>query len=152
MRLCSVTSIQQSNAKLSAYAGKDQWNTTTAYGATIKNALDFTMTVDPGEDAANELWLPVAAGAYAYGNADDTYGSFLLEKNPDFGADPYFFWYRPSVNAAAWDADAEKNMPASSISNSTTGGDRSAGAATGQARGELGLVGAVVALTGLLLI
>lgn len=108
------------------------------------------MTVEPGDDQANELWLPVAAGAYAYGNGGDIYGSFLLEKNPAFGADPYFFWYRPSVNAAAWDSDAEKNMPAS---NSTTSGDRSAGVAKGQARGELALVrvGITVVLAGLLL-
>ncbi|CAL1709711.1 unnamed protein product [Somion occarium] len=49
------------NARLGEYVGFDAWNVKSAAGANIQTALDFAMTISPGDDAAEELYPNVAA-------------------------------------------------------------------------------------------
>ena len=53
--------FSQTNARLGEYIGFDAWSIKTAEGATIQTAVDFTMTIEPGQDTAEELYPNVAA-------------------------------------------------------------------------------------------
>ncbi|KAI0042157.1 chondroitin AC/alginate lyase [Auriscalpium vulgare] len=56
------------NARLASYVGFQAWNTTTNAGGTIHAALDFSLTVSPDNEAAQELYPSIAAVASTYGD------------------------------------------------------------------------------------
>ncbi|KAJ7151336.1 chondroitin AC/alginate lyase [Mycena crocata] len=89
------------NARLLKYAdpNSDPWHTKTKAGATIKDAMDLTMTKDPeasGEGyALEEIFPNLAAIASTYGDADGKYVAYLKAKFPEYAADASFLWDQP---------------------------------------------------------
>ncbi|KAI9507102.1 chondroitin AC/alginate lyase [Russula earlei] len=83
------------NARIASHLGFSAWNLPTASGAIIKTALDFTMTVPPGNELAAELYPNVGAGAAVYGDPSGTYAKFLSTVQPNYPANPWFFYDQP---------------------------------------------------------
>ncbi|KAI0752836.1 chondroitin AC/alginate lyase, partial [Daedaleopsis nitida] len=83
------------NAKIGAYIGYDAWNLTTDEGATIKDALDYAITLPVGTETAAELWPNVVAVGAIYGDADGKYAQFMSENAGDYPADAQFLWNQP---------------------------------------------------------
>jgi hypothetical protein len=108
----------QTNARLADYLGLDSfWNKTTTKGGTIKDALDFAMTVQPGDETASELYPNVAAVAATYGDPDGKYAAFLAKADNTYPAQPYFFWDQPFTDsnlAAATPTATSGSTPTSS--------------------------------------
>jgi hypothetical protein len=71
------------------------WNKTTTKGGTIKAALDFTLTVQPGDELANELYPNIAAVGATYSDPNGTYAAFLANADNTYPAQPYYFWDQP---------------------------------------------------------
>lgn len=92
---CYNLAAMITNARLGAHVGFDAWNLTTATGGTIKAALDFTMTVPPGNETASELYPSVGAGAAVYGDPQGTYAKFLNSSEENYPAEPWFLWNQP---------------------------------------------------------
>ncbi|KAJ6588175.1 alginate lyase-domain-containing protein [Mycena capillaripes] len=108
------------NARLLKYADptSDPWNLTTKAGATIKDALDMVMTVDPNKSdegyAVAEIYPNIAAIASTYGDPDGKYVAFLKKNFPDYASDADFVWDQPlaggsvaNVSASATDGTTE---------------------------------------------
>ena len=116
----------QTSARLGDYLGLPPfWNTTTTQGGTIKAALDFTMTVPPGNDTANELYPNVAAVAAEYGDPNGKYAAFLANADNTYPAQPYFFWDQPfwdSNLAAATPTSGGPSIPTSNTSSTAHSG------------------------------
>ena len=91
----------QTNARLGAHVGFDAWNLTTASGGTIKAALDFTMTVPPGDETASELYPSVGAGASLFGDPQGTYAGFLSNAEANYPSETWFFWDQP-LSDSGW--------------------------------------------------
>ena len=86
----------QTNAKLGAYIGYDVWNLTSNNGTTIKDALDYAITLPAGTETASELWPNVVAVGAVYGDADGAYAKWMLEHAGKFyPADAQFLWNQP---------------------------------------------------------
>ena len=86
----------QTNAKLGAYIGYDVWNLTSNNGTTIKDALDYAITLPAGKEAANELWPNILAVGSIYGYADGKYAEFMLQRaGRAYPADAQFLWNQP---------------------------------------------------------
>jgi len=91
------------NAKLGSYINftPDPWHIPTTQGADIQTACNFAMTINPNTTdeftsaPAAELYQHVAAVASRYGDPEGTYVDFLYGKDPNFPAQPYFFWDQP---------------------------------------------------------
>jgi len=96
-----ATSPLQVNAGLAEYVGFDAWKLTTAAGGSIKAAIDFTMTVLPMDEAADELFPSVGAGAAVYGDPNGTYAAFLSRSQQDYPSEPWFFWDQP-LSDSGW--------------------------------------------------
>lgn len=111
----SHTSNQQTNARLAKYADPTSfpWNFTTTAGSTIQTALDFALTVSPGNETASELYPNVAAVASAYGDPTGKYAAFLKEREVLYPGEPYFLWDQPF---------SDSGLLASNASNSTGSG------------------------------
>jgi hypothetical protein len=104
------------NARLGDYLGLHSfWNKTTTNGGTIKTALDFTMTITPGDEAADELYPEIAAVAAIYGDPDGKYAAFLANADNRYPAEPYFLWDQPlsDSNLAAATPSAAGSYPTS---------------------------------------
>jgi hypothetical protein len=104
------------------------WNKTTQEGSTIKDALDFAMTISPStsqeDDHAAELYPNVAAVASVYGDPDGKYAAFLDQKEPQFVREAFYLWNQPfavreGLSAAAPAASNNTN-PNNNASNSKT--------------------------------
>lgn len=67
-------------AKLADNLSLNMWSAKTSKGATIQDALDYTMTLDPGEEDVTELAPWVAAVAAAYGDPAGKYEKWLRNK------------------------------------------------------------------------
>ncbi|KAF9068076.1 alginate lyase-domain-containing protein [Rhodocollybia butyracea] len=67
-------------AKIGDYLGKNYWTRETKYGGTIEKAINFAMTVDPGNENVSELVPHVTAGMAAYGPSE-AYDKFLSRQN-----------------------------------------------------------------------
>jgi hypothetical protein len=87
------------NAQIGAYLGYDGWNHKTKNGSTIQTAADYTMTVPPGTEAADELWIGVAGVAAAYGDPDGKYAAFLANQSSTYPAQPFYYWDQPLSNS-----------------------------------------------------
>lgn len=65
-------------AKIADYLGMDMWNVQTKYQSTIKNAIDYLITLDPGQEDPRAALPIVAASLVAYGDDENkTYRKFL---------------------------------------------------------------------------
>jgi hypothetical protein len=125
--LIGATSPTQTNARLGAHVGFDAWNLTTATGGTIKAALDFTMTVPPGNETASELYPSVGAGAAVYGDPQGTYAKFLNSSVGNYPAEPWFLWDQP-LSDSGWVRAHAGSAGAETPSASASGVVASAGA------------------------
>ncbi|KAJ7662521.1 chondroitin AC/alginate lyase [Mycena polygramma] len=131
------------NARLFKYTDptSDPWNLTTKSGATIPDALDMVMTVDPnasGEGAfVAEIYPNIAAIAATYGDPDGKYVTFLSKQFPNYASDADFLWDQPLVGGVV-----ETTTP-----NITTGAKSTTGASgTSTHRGIGALLVAICAL------
>lgn len=70
----------------------DFWTKTTRNGATIQQALDFTMAQDPKKEAVSQVFPHVAAVAAAYGDPDKKYANFLQTHNGNYRSDRYWLY------------------------------------------------------------
>jgi len=84
------------------------WNKTTTKGGTIKTALDFTLTVQPGDELASELYPNIAAVGATYGDSDGKYAAFLANADNTYPAQPYYLWDQPF-----WDSNLAAAIPTS---------------------------------------
>ncbi|KAJ6464037.1 chondroitin AC/alginate lyase [Mycena sanguinolenta] len=95
------------NARILKYADptSNPWNLTTKYGATIQDALNMVMTVNPntsGEgDAVAEIYPNIAAVASTYGDPDGKYVAFLQKAFPEYAWDADFLWDQPLAGSSA---------------------------------------------------
>lgn len=86
----------QTNAKIGSYIGYSAWNLTTSNGTTIKDALDYAITLPAGKEVASELWPNVVAVGSIYGDADGKYAEFMVKNaGSDYPADAQFLWNQP---------------------------------------------------------
>ena len=70
----------------------DFWTKKTKNGATIQQALDFTMAQDPKKEAVSQIFPHVAAVAAAYGDPDKRYANFLQAHHPGYKSDRYWLY------------------------------------------------------------
>ena len=82
----------QTAAKIGDYLGMDFWTKKTRNGATIQQALDFTMAHDPKKEAVSQIFPHVAAVAAAYGDPDMKYANFLQAHRPAYKSDRYWLY------------------------------------------------------------
>lgn len=85
------------NAKLGDQLGQNFWTTKSKYGATIQNALDYTMSLDPKEEDVSDIFPHVAAVAAAYGDPSGKYKSFLQSKDSNYKSEPFWFYDQTSA-------------------------------------------------------
>ncbi|KAJ7591610.1 alginate lyase-domain-containing protein [Mycena floridula] len=110
------------NARIMVYADPTSkpWNITTTAGATIKSALDYTLTLHDESDqadAAPELFPCVAAVASTYGDLNGKYAALLAESDPDYADDAYFLWNQPLAGGSNSTTKITKNPVVSSASS-----------------------------------
>ena len=104
---------------------------TSATGGTIKTALDFTMTVPPGNETASELYPSVGAGAAVYGDPQGTYAAFLSNAEPDYPSQTWFFWDQPLSDSGWVRAHASSSGTGSAAAaTSSAGAKKNASART----------------------
>ncbi|KAK7042541.1 chondroitin AC/alginate lyase [Favolaschia claudopus] len=95
------------NARLLKYADptSNPWNKTTKADATLKDAMDMTMTVNPdasGEGyAVAEIFPNIAAVAATYGDPEGKYVAFLKKTFPEYASDASFLWDQPLAGGSA---------------------------------------------------
>ncbi|RDX42880.1 chondroitin AC/alginate lyase [Lentinus brumalis] len=108
------------NAKLGAYIGYDVWSLKTSKGTTIKDALDYAITMPAGSEAASELWPNVVAVGAIYGDTAGTYAKWMLDNAGNtYPADAQFLWNQPFSDSGLVAAAAT-----STGSNSSSSGVR----------------------------
>lgn len=90
------------NGKIGEYLGLNFWEHQTTKNGTIQKALDFAMTVNPGDEEADELYPKVAAVASIYGDEDGKYAKWLGSKASNYSTEPYFVWDQPFSNGGQW--------------------------------------------------
>lgn len=73
------------------------WTTRSKYGTTIQDAVDYTMTVNPGKENLLELGPHVAAAAAAYGDPNGKYAAFLGKTDAGYKSKPYWFFDQPNA-------------------------------------------------------
>lgn len=110
----------QTNAQIAEYLGVSFWNKTTTQGATIQTALDYTMTVSPGDDAAAELYPNIASVASVYGDPTGKYASFMAQADNTYPAQPYFFWNQPFSDSNLASATPSATAPGSTSTSSAS--------------------------------
>ncbi|KIM71448.1 hypothetical protein PILCRDRAFT_830320 [Piloderma croceum F 1598] len=119
---CYNLAAMITNARLGEFLGLDSlWNKTTTKGGTIKAALDFTMTVQPGDELASELYPNIAAVAANYGDPNDKYAAFLANADNTYPAQPYFLWDQPFTDSNLAAATPTANSQPTTTSNSHNG-------------------------------
>ncbi|KAF7306745.1 hypothetical protein MIND_00466200 [Mycena indigotica] len=79
-------------AKLGDWLGLNFWQATSKYGATIQDAVDFTMRVDPKDEDATELLPHVAAIAAVYGDPKGSYAKFMKNLDSGYQKEPVWFY------------------------------------------------------------
>ncbi|KAF7972126.1 hypothetical protein HWV62_18848 [Athelia sp. TMB] len=138
---CYNLAAMITNARIAEYLGTSFWNKTTAQGATIQTALDYTMTVPPGADLPAELYPNIAAVAATYGDPTGKYASWLAQADNTYPAQAYFFWDQPfsDSNLAAATPSASASAVVASMSASAKNGAASSGPC------YLGIVAGIVA-------
>jgi hypothetical protein len=98
-------------------------------GATIKDALDFAMTISPAaskeDDYAAELYPNIAAVASVYGDSEGKYAAFLKQAESEFAQEAYYFWDQPFA-----EEEGLAVIPSNSGSSSSPGANKSANEST----------------------
>lgn len=122
---CYNLAAMITSARLGDYLGLGSfWNMTTTKGGTIKAALDFALTVQPGDEAANELYPNVAAVAAQYGDPDGKYAAFLANADKTYPAQAYYLWDQPFSDSnlvAATPTSGGPSLPTSSTTATHNG-------------------------------
>ncbi|KAJ7092770.1 chondroitin AC/alginate lyase [Mycena belliarum] len=121
------------NARLLKYADptSDPWNRTTKAGATIKDAMDMTMTVDPNASgearAVGEIFPNIAAIAATHGDPDGKYVAFLAKAFPEYASDASFLWDQPLAGGVAATGVSTTNTAGSGAGKGTSAAVRITG-------------------------
>ncbi|PVF93600.1 chondroitin AC/alginate lyase [Serendipita vermifera] len=97
-------------AKIADNLGSNMWNSQTRYGSTIKTAIDFLMTLDPGQEDPRPAFPLVAAAMAVYGDDDKgSYRKFLeagdeeqdksssQTRNASYKSKSWWFYNQPSA-------------------------------------------------------
>jgi hypothetical protein len=102
------------------------------------------MTVPPKDEAANELFPNVGAGAAVYGDPQGTYAAFLSSSEQDYPAEPFFFWDQP-LSDSGW-VRAHATSSGTGSKSTATSTSKSASARTRVLLGSPGelLLGAAI--------
>ncbi|KJA25740.1 hypothetical protein HYPSUDRAFT_37189 [Hypholoma sublateritium FD-334 SS-4] len=83
------------NAKLGDQIGLNLWIRKSKYGATIQTALDFVLTLNPGNEDRSLVFPHVASVSAAYGDPTGKYAAFLRKNDPTYQSKPYYFYDQP---------------------------------------------------------
>ncbi|CAE6462698.1 unnamed protein product [Rhizoctonia solani] len=108
------------NAKLGDYVGINYWSVRTKYGATIQTAVDYLISLDPGNERVDEALPHVAAVAAAYGDPRSKYANYLKSGNRNYDKKPYWFYNQPAaiLNKPKGKRDVEDGaLPATATAN-----------------------------------
>ncbi|KAJ7107625.1 chondroitin AC/alginate lyase [Mycena crocata] len=105
-------------AKLGDQLGIDLWTARSRYGASIKDALDFTMGVDPKDEDVTVIIPHVAAVAAAYGDPTGKYDAFIRRNMPGYQKKSFWFYDQ---------SDALTNAPAVQRKQKRVDGESTAG-------------------------
>ncbi|KAF9452091.1 chondroitin AC/alginate lyase [Macrolepiota fuliginosa MF-IS2] len=117
------------NARLSQYADPQNpvWNKTTKEGATIKDALNFAMTISASaskeDNYTSELFPNIVAVASVYGDPDGKYVSFMKQAEPQFAAEADYLWDQPFAvqEGLASSSTVSSPTPSAGSNKSATG-------------------------------
>ncbi|CAE6419164.1 unnamed protein product [Rhizoctonia solani] len=85
------------NAKLGDYIGINYWSVRTKYGATIQTAVDYVISLDPGNERVEDALPHVAAVAAAYGDPRSKYANYLRSGNRNYDKKSYWFYDQPAA-------------------------------------------------------
>ncbi|CAE6523890.1 unnamed protein product [Rhizoctonia solani] len=85
------------NAKLGDYIGINYWSIRTKYGATIQTAVDYLVSLDPGNERVEDALPHVAAVAAAYGDPHRKYANYLKSGNRNYDKKSYWFYDQPAA-------------------------------------------------------
>ncbi|CAE7073335.1 unnamed protein product [Rhizoctonia solani] len=85
------------NAKLGDYIGINYWSVRTKYGATIQTAVDYLISLDPGNERVEDALPHVAAVAAAYGDPRSRYANYLKSGNRNYDKKSYWFYNQPAA-------------------------------------------------------
>ena len=111
------------------------------------------MTVPPKDEAANELFPSVGAGAAVYGDPQGTYAAFLSSSEGNYPAEPFFQWDQPlsdsgwvRAHAGSAGAATPSGTSASTAASSSASSRKNASARTRVLLGSPGqqLLGAAI--------
>ncbi|KAM5538155.1 hypothetical protein V8D89_008042 [Ganoderma adspersum] len=80
------------NAKLGDQLGMDFWTAKSKYGATIQNAVDYTMAINPKNEDITDIFPHIAAVAAAYGDPQGKYSAFLRSKAQGYTTEAFWFY------------------------------------------------------------
>ncbi|KZO98352.1 chondroitin AC/alginate lyase, partial [Calocera viscosa TUFC12733] len=83
--------------KIADQLGLNVWALKTKSGATIQDAVDYTMTVSPGDEDITELAPHVAAASAIYGDPKGRYAKFLARADSHYSEQPYWYYDQPSA-------------------------------------------------------
>ncbi|PIL29173.1 hypothetical protein GSI_09222 [Ganoderma sinense ZZ0214-1] len=140
------------NAKLGQYVGYSAWNLTTSNGTTIKDALEYAIAKDPGQEDPSELWQPVVAVGAMYGDPDGKFAAFMsAHAGGAYPADAQFLWNQPFSDSGF----VKANATGTSTSGNNVGNKGQTGSKNGAGAvcvGSLGVLGMVAAAAGVLLL
>lgn len=127
------------------------WNKTTNEGATIKDALDFAMTISASTskegDYASELYPNIAAVASVYGDPDGKYATFLSQAEPQFVQEPHYLWNQPFAEKeglAANPSDSGDKTTGDGIANKQSATTKGNGAMSQGAMNNYGLYSVIL--------
>ncbi|TBU38981.1 chondroitin AC/alginate lyase [Dichomitus squalens] len=110
------------NAKLGEYLGYSVWNLTTGKGTTIKDALDYAITLSPGNETADELWPNVVAVGAVYGDPDGSLANFMSQHaGSSYPSDAQFLWNQPFSDSGFVAASKNASDNAGAAQHSGTG-------------------------------
>ncbi|EUC53702.1 alginate lyase [Rhizoctonia solani AG-3 Rhs1AP] len=85
------------NAKLGDYIGINYWSVRTKYGATIQTAVDYLISLEPGNERVEDALPHVAAVAAAYGDPRSKYVNYLKSGNRNYDKKSYWFYDQPAA-------------------------------------------------------
>ncbi|KAK0208599.1 chondroitin AC/alginate lyase [Desarmillaria ectypa] len=85
------------NAKIGDQLGQNFWIKKSKRGATIKDAVDYTMSVDPKKESRSLLAPHIATIMLVYGDPNGKYAKYLSEADPDYRSKAYWYYDQPGA-------------------------------------------------------
>lgn len=73
------------------------WSYKTKYGATIQTAVNYVMSLNPGEEKVDDALPHVAAVAATYGDPQGKYAAYLKAGNKNYAKKPFWFYDQPGA-------------------------------------------------------